>query len=248
MQTRTLDVAVRELRSQQDRLLQIKEHDAERYACGPPASPLLQGPSSVGCSALSTQNACQCMCQPEAPCRNAGHSKTLCKAGCRKAISAWPILCMRSARLTLARQEHCLQDVRHTHLASSRLQAFSGAHASCFCLAWSANQVLAGAPQAGCILAGQCAVDQPVACSTVIIKLVLKLGSIRAAQASQGQGSGKDGREEGLGPGLPGQLCLTGKRHYAAQGTPALPAAAGPRRLASQRNSSEPGCAECRPV
>ena len=38
-QTRNLDVAVRELRSQQDRLLNIKEHDAERYACAPP-SPL----------------------------------------------------------------------------------------------------------------------------------------------------------------------------------------------------------------
>lgn len=40
MQTRNLDVAVRELRSQQDQLLQIQEHDAERYACVPPASTL----------------------------------------------------------------------------------------------------------------------------------------------------------------------------------------------------------------
>ena len=42
MQTRNLDKAVRELRSQQDRLLQIKEHDAGRYACAPPGSPFLR--------------------------------------------------------------------------------------------------------------------------------------------------------------------------------------------------------------
>ncbi len=37
MQTKNLDTAVRELRSQQDRLLQIKQHDAERYVYAPPA-------------------------------------------------------------------------------------------------------------------------------------------------------------------------------------------------------------------
>ena len=46
-QTRNLDVAVRELRSQQDRLLQIKEHDAERYACVSPGSPSLHSLNSM---------------------------------------------------------------------------------------------------------------------------------------------------------------------------------------------------------
>ena len=45
MQTHNLDVAVRELRSQQDRLLQIKQHDAERYVYAPPASHPLQCPA-----------------------------------------------------------------------------------------------------------------------------------------------------------------------------------------------------------
>ena len=52
MQTRNLDTAVRELRSQQDQLLQIKEHDAERYACVPPAYhpfALIQSLAFCGC-------------------------------------------------------------------------------------------------------------------------------------------------------------------------------------------------------
>ena len=107
MQTRNLDVAVRELRSQQDRLIQIKEHDMERYACGQPTVFSLQSPA---------------------------------------------LRCLLEGRDTANRM--CIVN---TWLACSS-EAFIDAHIGLICTPWSANPVLAGPPQAGCILAGQCVV------------------------------------------------------------------------------------------